>query len=74
MRKMALILALLFLAAPISDVSARNYFGGVERTVAKKKLMKWEKQQEEFWKKFDADMARIDKDLAGPVKMNREPK
>lgn len=74
MRKMALILALLFLAAPISDVSARNYFGGVERTVAKKRLMSWEKQQEQFWKKFDADMAKIDKDIPGPGKINQEPK
>jgi hypothetical protein len=73
MRKIAAMVALVFLAAPVSDVLARHLFG-IERTVAKKKVMKWEKQQEQFWKKFDADMAKIDKDLPGPVKINRDRK
>lgn len=73
MKKIAAMVALVFLAAPVSDVLARHLFG-IERTVANKKVTKWEKQQKEFWKKFDADMSKIDKDLPGPVKMNRDSK
>ena len=63
MRKLVGIMVLILLASPVSDTFAgESWLASQAR--AQHALRKWEKQQAELWKKFDADMAGTAKQLA----------
>ena len=66
MKRLVIIIALLLLAAPLSvpNATASNWIQAQVR--ATRELHKWNKHQANFWKKFNADMAGIDKDLNTP--------
>lgn len=69
MSVLAAILALFLLAAPISAVAIAE-IGCLQRAIAHQKMLEWQKHEREFWKKFDASMAKIDRDLPGPRGMS----
>jgi len=71
MRALAAILALVLLAAPISGVAVAENTG-MQRAIAHQKMLDEQNQWGEFWKKFDASMAKIDRDLPGPRGMSEE--
>jgi hypothetical protein len=69
MRALAAILAVVLLTAPISGLAVAENTA-LQRAIAHQKMLDEQKQWGEFWKKFDASMARIDRDLPGPRGMS----
>jgi len=65
MRTLAVIIALILPAAPISEAVAG--VDGLQRAIAHQKMLVRQKQEREFWTKFNAEMAKIDRDLPGPT-------
>ncbi len=59
MRVLVAIIALIFLAAPVSNALAGS--AGLQRSFlrSQKAWVKWQKQQTEMWKKFDREMNAI---------------
>jgi hypothetical protein len=64
MRVLPAILALVLLAAPISGVAVAEDTG-LQRAIAQNKMAKWQNHEREFWNKFSADMAKMDRNLPG---------
>ncbi len=66
MRRLVGIMILILLAVPVSETFARAGSWMMSQTHAQHALRKWDKQQAEFWKKFNVDMAQAEKQLDTP--------
>ena len=63
MRKLVGIMLLILLAVPVSETFAGAGSWMMSQMHAQHALRKWDKQQAEFWKKFNFDMAKTEKQL-----------
>ena len=75
MKKLAIIIASIVLLVPISQAFAGNAAWRGSQSRMRKAYLKWQKQEAEFWKKFDAEMVQAERDLDGksytPVKRRK---
>lgn len=63
MYRLAVVMALMLLVAPLAATTASGEIWPAMQAGAGQAALSQEKQQADFWKKFDADMARADRDL-----------
>ena len=66
MNKLAGIMVLILLAVPVSETFVRAGSWMISQMHAQHALRKWDKQQVEFWKKFNFDMAQTEKQMQTP--------
>lgn len=65
MKKLAIIMVSIMLLAPISEVLAGGAGWHASQSRMRKAYQRFLKQESQFWKKFDAEMAQTERELDG---------